>query len=232
MDNFARLIIGIVLLVFTTAASAQFQPEDSEVEAKAMFAAGKAAFDAGRYQDALERWDIAYGLSGRPALHWNRGLAYERLNKADKAIEAFRNYLKWPNTPQAQAEDARARIAALESDNEEALQPEPAPLRTWDPNAPEFRVGDPYKDEVPAANPYPVPSPQETANTTQADYVSGSDGELHDDGTPWYQHWAVWTGVGVAVVAGILMAVLIPSSDVDRVEPASGVSIEALRGTL
>lgn len=79
-----------------------------------MFDAGRSAFADGRYQDALQRWEVAFRLSGRPAIRYNLGLAHERLGHAEEAIAAFDNYLKW-DTEGARSAEVRAKIQTLRS---------------------------------------------------------------------------------------------------------------------
>ena len=82
-------------------------------EARALFQAGTAAFDAGRFKDALSRWQDAYALSGRPAMQYNIGLALDRLRRDQEALEAFRAYLTWDSEGE-RAVEVQGRIAAIE----------------------------------------------------------------------------------------------------------------------
>lgn len=59
-----------------------------------MFEAGRAAFDQGRYQDALGYFDRAYQLSRRPQLLYNLGQVHDRLRHDEEALTAFQQYLK------------------------------------------------------------------------------------------------------------------------------------------
>lgn len=107
---FRVLFFGFTLLGGTTA-FAQDPPEDSateetvaahpptvavpssELEARAHFRTGSDYFDAGDYAEAAREFDLAYELSGRPALMYNVYLAHERLGNLDRAIEALTVFL-------------------------------------------------------------------------------------------------------------------------------------------
>jgi hypothetical protein len=86
--------------------------DDREEEARALFLAGRTAYENGHFEDALERFREAYRLSGRAALLFNIGTTAERLRRDQEAIEAFEQFL----AAQPDAENAaqiRARIRIL-----------------------------------------------------------------------------------------------------------------------
>src|SRR5262245_25331879 len=98
----SRLAPAAFLLLATAPGLAQEPAESSDAEAKALFAAGREAFDAGKYGAALARWQEAWELSKRPALLYNIGLAHDRLRHDLEAVQAFEDFLK------ALPDDARA----------------------------------------------------------------------------------------------------------------------------
>ena len=75
------------------AVAAQSDP-GRDAEARGLFEAGRAAFDQGRYQDALGYFDRAYQLSRRPQLLYNLGQVHDRLRHDEEALTAFQQYLK------------------------------------------------------------------------------------------------------------------------------------------
>ena len=86
-------LVGLVVLFVAQAAlppSAIAQDD----EARGLFLAGRAAFDQGRYEDALDRFREAHRLSGRPELLYNIGQAADRLRRDREALEAFEGYLE------------------------------------------------------------------------------------------------------------------------------------------
>jgi hypothetical protein len=82
-------------------------------EARALFEAGRVAFDHGRFEDALGHFRRAHELSGRPQLLYNIGAAADKLRLDEVALEAFRGYLTSVPSARNRAE-VEARIAVLE----------------------------------------------------------------------------------------------------------------------
>jgi tetratricopeptide (TPR) repeat protein len=101
---------------------------DTDEEARALYQAGRIAFDQGRFDSALDYFQRSYELSGRPALLFNIGTAADRLRKDKIALEAFERYLQEvPDAPDAASVRSRIGVlrAAVEAD-ESAPQPGPA----------------------------------------------------------------------------------------------------------
>lgn len=87
--------------------------EARQQEARALFQAAQVAYDAGRFEAALERFTEAYTLSHRPQLLYNIGLAAERLARRSEALAAYETYLQ--QHPSASNRDEVAgRIRSLE----------------------------------------------------------------------------------------------------------------------
>jgi tetratricopeptide (TPR) repeat protein len=97
-----RFLVSCALALPLAGPTSAIAQSRTDSEAKALFAAGREAFDAGRYDAALARWQEAYDLSKRPALQYNLGLVHDRLRHDDQALAAFRAYL-------AQVPDAENR---------------------------------------------------------------------------------------------------------------------------
>ena len=100
-----RICAAIVVLALLPGAVA-FADERNDSEAKALFIAGRDAFEAGRFETALDQWQKAYELSRRPGLQHNIGLAHDRLRHDDQALTAFKAYL-------AEVPDSANRVGAL-----------------------------------------------------------------------------------------------------------------------
>lgn len=123
----------------------------AETEARALYAAGQAAFHDGRYQHALEYLQRSYELSHRPALLYNLGTTYDRLRRDREALDAFEQYLREvpnaENTSEVQARIAVLREALARTTAEPTPTPEPVVTPTPTP-APE-----------PVVTPTPTPTP-------------------------------------------------------------------------
>ncbi len=99
--------------------------------ARELFLAGRAAYEAGRYEEALTQFQRAHSLSGRNELLFNIGQSFDRLRRDADAIEAFERYLQ---TEPAQDERVaiEARLAILRRHVQDAAPdttvPEPDPV--------------------------------------------------------------------------------------------------------
>lgn len=106
-----------------------------------MYLEGRAAFDAGRYEDALRLFEAAYELSPRPEMLYNIGTTADRLRRNERALEAFEQYLEeLPDSDLRGPVESRARVLRAEIEQQRALeeslrraeeQPEPEPPRKW-----------------------------------------------------------------------------------------------------
>ncbi|MCU0672301.1 MAG: tetratricopeptide repeat protein [Myxococcota bacterium] len=74
--------------------NASAQDASYDAEARALFEAGRTAFDAGRYEDALQHFQGAYRRSQRPQLLFNVGVAADRAGRVAEAIAAYEKFLE------------------------------------------------------------------------------------------------------------------------------------------
>src|SRR5688572_2068595 len=97
---------------------AQPAPVDAAVEAekraKAHYQDGVAAYDAGRFTQAIAAFLAADQAAPRPALAFNIARAYDRLDDGALALRYYREYLRRELSP-VNPEGVRTRIAELES---------------------------------------------------------------------------------------------------------------------
>ena len=104
---FVALLVG---LVGAAPAVAQQTPDDDV--AREYFERGRAAFEQADYEGALVYFRHAYGLSHRSELQYNIGVAADRLQREEEALEAFEHYLEESQNAAREAE-VRERIIAL-----------------------------------------------------------------------------------------------------------------------
>jgi tetratricopeptide (TPR) repeat protein len=198
-------LLAVVLL--TSAASAQkkktappaaeatVDSADDQV-ARGLFQAGKAAYQAGKYADALSFFEQAHARSGRPELLFNIAQSAERVRQDEKALEMFRAYLtQVPNA--ANRVEVEARIKQLEQ---------------W--------VAEQDKAVAPVAPIAVAPTPAETAEqapSSQSDpaYTEGDDSA---ESAPVTEKWWFWTGIGAVVVGGtaVALAVALGGDETER----------------
>jgi tetratricopeptide (TPR) repeat protein len=87
-------------------------------EARMFFERGSKLYRAGHYEAAAAAFTAALQLSAAPELHYNLGVAAERLQHLDDACDHYRAYLDaWPEAPdrarvQAHIDSLRNQLAA------------------------------------------------------------------------------------------------------------------------
>lgn len=102
-----------LLLSMFCAMPAVAQDTADDAAAREYFERGREAFEQANYEGALVFFRHAYRLSGRPALQYNIGVAADRLQREQEALEAFQHYLEETEVPTREAE-VRGRIDALQ----------------------------------------------------------------------------------------------------------------------
>jgi len=166
------------------AAEAASASPDDEV-ARGLFQAGKAAYQAGKYEDALSFFEQAHARSGRPELLFNIAQAAERLRQDQKALEMFRAYLSQvPNA--ANRVEVEARIKQLEQ---------------W--------VAEQNKDAAPVAPIAVAPTPAETAEQAPSAQDDAAYTEGDSQSAPVTEKWWFWTGIGAVVLGGTAVALAV-----------------------
>lgn len=178
-------------------------------EGRQLFLAGEAAYDAGRYEAALDYFERAYALTGRPALLFNIGSVTERLRRDDEALRSYERYLEaMPDAPnrafvESRIEFLREQVAAdwREREAREASSAEEGAATPRPPVDEEIaRDDDRERTDVET-----LPSPLAAGMIDPQDDRGGGDIT---------QEWWFWTLIGVAVVgAGVGIGVAVASSD-------------------
>ena len=149
--------------------------------ARGLFQAGKAAYEAANYTDALNFFEQAFQRSGRPQLLYNVGQSADRLRQDQKALDAFKQYLqKVPDAPNRV--EVETRIGVLERTLAER-NAEPAPVAV-------------------------VPTPTETAAAAPSEPIENDPAfqNTDSDDKPVTKKWWFWTGIGAVVVGGAAVA--------------------------
>lgn len=99
----------------------------ADAEALARFDAGRLAFEAGRYGDALSDFQRSYELSGRAWLLYNIGETLARLDRREEALSAFESYLRETSGDAPNRAQVESRVAilrrSLEAERAEATEP-------------------------------------------------------------------------------------------------------------
>jgi tetratricopeptide (TPR) repeat protein len=132
-------------------------------QAKAAFKEATAAYDAGRYDDALREFQRAHELSRNPVLYFNLAACAEKLGQPRVAAAHLRAYL----TEVPNADDAvkvRERLGALEErakhDDERRVEEE----RRAEEEARRKKAEDERRAEAPGATPVAASAPPRPAS--------------------------------------------------------------------
>jgi tetratricopeptide (TPR) repeat protein len=107
----ACLVVALASVGTSAPARAQATPDDAA--GREYFERGRAAFELADYENALVYFRHAYRLSRRGELQYNIGVAADRLQREEEALEAFQHYLEETKDPTREAE-VRERIEALQ----------------------------------------------------------------------------------------------------------------------
>ena len=105
------LILTLGALGLNAPVAAQNTPDDAA--GREYFERGRAAFEHADYESALVYFRHAYRLSRRGELQYNIGVAADRLQREEEALQAFQHYLEEAEAPTREAE-VRERIDALQ----------------------------------------------------------------------------------------------------------------------
>ena len=165
-----------------------------------LFEAGRVAYAAGRFEDSLDYFQRAHGMSGRAILLYNIGSAADKLRRDAVALDAFRRYLEAMPTAENRAE-VESRIHVLEQVVAAAQTIVTVPLVAATPGPGETTL---------TVTP---PAGSETAHEAALDaslQVGGVGADTpRDPGRSIFKEWWFWTVVGVVVVgttAGVVVA--------------------------
>lgn len=104
-------------------------PRDPRIEeARLDFEAGTAAYDAGRFEEALARFQHAYELTSSPDLLYNIATVLDRLRRDEEALAAYERFLAArPDT--GDRPNIEARVRALRAAIDERRSEEEARAR-------------------------------------------------------------------------------------------------------
>jgi len=210
------LLVGVMLLsaslVQAQAAAPPTGDADRTEEAKALFAAGRASFDAGRFADALDYFERSYAISKRPGLLYNIGIVRDRLRDDKRALEAYDAYLAAVPDASNRAE-VETRASAIRSALARQQEAAPAPVVATPAEA--------------AATVQPAAAPDTMAAVESNEPAEADSGSV-------FGRWWFWTAVGAVVAGGVVVGVVAASGGEDEaaspLEPRGGVIVTTLGG--
>jgi len=197
---------GVAALVLALSSATQAQPAKSV--AKPVNApnpndpleTGKAAFDAGRLEEALDAFETAYKRNKKPRTLFRVGDAADKLGIHARAISAFQEYLRLaPGSKDRPFVESRIRA-------NEAAAAQPTSV-SGAPSQP-LAASSPVRDVGPATAPSQVARAAEADTTVAPGAAPQADDTESSAGPVW-----IWAGAGVLAVTAIVVAgVLVGSS--------------------
>ena len=126
----------ILTWMLCSSGAAQQPSPTADEQARELFLEGDRHFARGDYARAVELFESAYTLSGRPELLFNLANAWVRMEDYGKAADYLRRYLKSPDIYNRESATARLeeleRIASLENtENTVVTESTPSSRRRW-----------------------------------------------------------------------------------------------------
>ena len=184
--------VGVVLLALGIAGAARASgTQDDELKARKLFGAGN-------FKGALDIYTDLYARKPHPTYMRNIGRCYQNLAEPERAITAFREYLRTSKdlTPQARTE-VEGFIKEMEDLERSRAPAPPAPAAASPPASPP-----PPKLEAPPSTSSSA-SVESPLTLQSAPPAEGSGSILG--------RWWFWTAAGV-VAAGVVVGIIIASS--------------------
>lgn len=196
MRSLALSLFGALALLGIVAKPAFAGP--AEDEARERTKAATAAFNLGHYEEAVVEYEAAYRTVPDPAFLYNIGQAQRLAGKNEKALVAYKSYLRTAPADAPNREQVKKHVEHLES---LTWTPGPAPKpKTQLPPALDFSQG-PRPADSPTLDVQSSPGASDPAPASR----------------PIYKRWWFWTGVGAAVVAGTTTAILLGRGQQDPI---------------
>ncbi|MCC6213930.1 MAG: PEGA domain-containing protein [Polyangiaceae bacterium] len=194
----ALALVALVLVALATPAPGSAQGRDATSERlekiRLRMEKGQSLYLAKSYAAAAREFEEGYKEHPYSAFLFNAGVCYQKLDEVDKALTAFREYLRVdPSAPDA--DKVRARIAALEA-RKAATAPPPPP----DGGTPAGDAGTATDAGTPEAGPPPPPpaTPEDDEGAMKSLVVIETDPE----GAPLRLYQRVQTGAAPFTVGG------------------------------
>jgi hypothetical protein len=202
------MIVAMALLALPSARAGSIEDSDREA-ARIATKQATAAFNLGHYDEAASLYEDAYKHVPDPVLLYNLGQSYRQADKLDKALIAYRSYLRTapedaPNRERVsklideleRASDLQKKTAA-----QKAAQKEPVVAPAAPPTVPPTVF--PAVPEPKPAEPQVLPqqiSPPRTSTRSDLIVEAPKTESPHSSGS--WKQWVPWVGVGVTALLG------------------------------
>lgn len=169
MKYLVVLSVTSVVCLGSGVAQAQSSSPSAVEAAREHYRKGKIAFDLQRYLDAAHEYEAAYELKDDPALLFNIGQAYRLANEPQKAVGAYKSYLRnAPDVPPKRRAEIEARIAELQKIVDDQRRSQEAPPQGTEAGAPPTTTTPPPPSTTPPPPTTVTVKPTETGHDTPA----------------------------------------------------------------
>jgi len=210
-------ILVLALLASRVAWAGRTDDSDREA-ARVATKQASAAYNLGQYDEAASLYEEAYKHVPDPILLYDLGQSYRQANKLDKALTAYRSYLRTapedaPNRERVKqwvaelewTSDLQAKTAAMKATQKAAQKEEPSTPVVPAPVVPGPVVSAPVvpKPAEPAElqiSHQQVPSP---STPSRPDLISQAPQTEEPHSSASWKKWAPWVGVGITAALGL-----------------------------
>jgi hypothetical protein len=166
---------------------------------------GRALFAKGDYQAALEIYATLFAEKSNPLFLRNIGRCHQRLKQPEKAIDAFREYLRRAKVEAAERAEVDGFIREMEEQQKRQAATTPPATGEAPASPPGANAATPTAaplQAVPAADAPAAGTARGTTLTKQAEPVIDSSASQGSIVTKWW----FWTGLAVVVAGGAVTA--------------------------
>lgn len=165
------------------------------------------AYNLGHFDEAAQHYEEAYRLVQDPVLLFNIGQSYRLGEKPEKAITAYRSYLRnaGPDAPNRVVVEKHVAELKRQLDESKPGTSESAAATAAPAVAPAAPVAASAAPAFSALAPTPATSPASADDSATSRATPSAQGSSRS----FYKTWWFWTGVGAAVVAGTVTALAV-----------------------
>jgi tetratricopeptide (TPR) repeat protein len=227
--RFVGVMVLVQVMSWVPSAHAAANQDSAKAEAdkdaaRTEWLRGNAAYDIGRYEEAATHYEAAYLLVQNPAVLFNIAQSYRMGGKLTQALDRYRSFLRKASADAPNRATAEKFVEEIKRKLEEKKEPVPVappeiapaaqpalPVPTTPPPPSEtptpLTAGSSSAPPSPAGPvAIPVPPPVDTTANLTSPPVAPAEASAEQ---PIYKKWWFWTGVGAAVVAGTVTALVL-----------------------
>jgi tetratricopeptide (TPR) repeat protein len=191
---------------------------------------GNVAYDLAQYEEAAKHYEAAYTHVQDPVFLFNIGQSYRMGGRLEQALDRYRAFLRNTNADTPNRDLAEKFIAEIKRKLEANKAPTsgpPAPVPQSSATMPEPTplAATPSSDIPPAATAIMVSTQVPPDNGTNLTPAPAMPDEAGRDQSRYYKKWWFWTGIGAALAAGTVTALVLTHGSAS---PCSGAGTPCL----